>query len=264
MLVDWFTVVAQALNFLVLVWLMKRFLYQPILRAIDERERRIAAQLAQAEAMQAEAAEQRAGYQRLTGELEQQRAEALAQAAQQASAERERLIGQARAAADAWTALRQQALQNEARDLQQALVRRAQEQVFAIARKALADLASASLEERLAEVLTRHLRELGAEAQAQLAAALRSTSAALPAVVRSAFELPAAQRAAIQRSLDDRFEAGIVLRFETAPQLVCGIELTAGGQKVAWSIADYLTSLQQAVDELVRRPTEPAPLTQAP
>ena len=27
MLIDWFTVGAQALNFLILVWLMKRYLY---------------------------------------------------------------------------------------------------------------------------------------------------------------------------------------------------------------------------------------------
>ena len=52
--IDWFTVVAQAINFLILVWLLKRFLYKPILHAIDEREKGIAAQLAQAEAKKAE------------------------------------------------------------------------------------------------------------------------------------------------------------------------------------------------------------------
>ena len=44
MLIDGFTVGAQVLNFLILVWLMKRFLYQPILDAIDAREQRIAAE----------------------------------------------------------------------------------------------------------------------------------------------------------------------------------------------------------------------------
>ena len=48
MLADWFTIVAQALNFLILVWLMKRYLYKPILHAIDEREKRVAAELADA------------------------------------------------------------------------------------------------------------------------------------------------------------------------------------------------------------------------
>jgi F-type H+-transporting ATPase subunit b len=37
MLIDWFTVGAQVLNFLILVWLLKRFLYGPILDAIDAR-----------------------------------------------------------------------------------------------------------------------------------------------------------------------------------------------------------------------------------
>ena len=55
MLIDWFTIAAQALNFLILVWLMKRFLYKPILNAIDAREKRIATELADADAKRAEA-----------------------------------------------------------------------------------------------------------------------------------------------------------------------------------------------------------------
>ena len=57
MLIDWFTIGAQALNFLILVWLMKLFLYAPILLAIDTREKRIAAELADADAKKAEARE---------------------------------------------------------------------------------------------------------------------------------------------------------------------------------------------------------------
>ena len=55
MLINWFTVVAQAVNFLILVWLLKRFLYSHVLHAIDEREKGIANQLAEAEAKKAEA-----------------------------------------------------------------------------------------------------------------------------------------------------------------------------------------------------------------
>ena len=53
MLINWFTVLAQAINFLILVWLLKRFLYKPILHAIDEREKGIATQLADVEAKKA-------------------------------------------------------------------------------------------------------------------------------------------------------------------------------------------------------------------
>src|SRR5690625_1258947 len=53
--VDWFTVIAQILNFLVLVWLLKRFLYKPVLNAIDEREKKIASELEDAALHKAEA-----------------------------------------------------------------------------------------------------------------------------------------------------------------------------------------------------------------
>ncbi len=59
MLIDWFTVGAQALNFVVLVWLLKRFLYQPVLDAIDAREARIAKQIGDAQAVQHDAQVQR-------------------------------------------------------------------------------------------------------------------------------------------------------------------------------------------------------------
>ncbi len=63
MLIDWFTVGAQALNFLLLIWLMKRYLYKPILHAIEAREAKIAAELAEAETKKAEAQKQRDEFQ---------------------------------------------------------------------------------------------------------------------------------------------------------------------------------------------------------
>ena len=48
MSIDWITVVAQIANFLVLVWLLKRFLYRPILDGIDAREAEITRRMAEA------------------------------------------------------------------------------------------------------------------------------------------------------------------------------------------------------------------------
>ena len=250
MLIDWFTVGAQALNFLVLVWLLKRFLYQPILDAIDAREKRIALALADADAKQAEARKERDQFQHKNEAFEQQRMALLGKATDEAKAERQRLLDEARQAADAQAAKHQEALRSEQRSLNEALRRRARDEVFAIARKALADLATVSLEERMGEVFTRRLREMDTKVKAGLGEALKSASA--PARVRSAFDLPEEQRAAIQNAINESFSADIPLRFETAPDLVSGIELTTDGQKVGWSIADYLASLEQGVDELLQ------------
>src|ERR1019366_8752131 len=93
------------------------------------------------------------------------------------------------------------------------------------------------------------------QAKAGLADALKTASA--PALVRSAFDLPAQQRAAIQNALNETFSAEIHIRFETAPDLISGIELSTNGQKVAWSIADYLASMEKGVDELLKENDKP-------
>jgi F-type H+-transporting ATPase subunit b len=250
MLIDWFTVGAQAINFIILVWLLKRFLYKPILDAVDAREKRVATELADADAKKAEALKERDEFQHKNEEFDQQRAALLSKATEEAKAERQRLLGEARQAADALSAKRQETLRSDAHNLGEAISRRTRQEVFAIARKALTDLATTNLEERVAEVFTRRLREMDGKAKAGLAEALKSASD--PALVRSAFDLPEEQRAAIQNALNETFSAKIRVRFETAPDLVSGIELTTNGQKVAWSIADYLASLEKGVEELLK------------
>lgn len=255
MLIDWFTVGAQVVNFLILVWLLKRFLYKPILHAIDAREKRIAAELADAAAKQTEAQKERDEFKRKNEEFARQRDAFLSQAMDEAKAERQRLIDEARQAANALSVKRQDTLRDEAHQVNQTIIRRTQQEVFAIVRKALTDLAATSLEERLSAVFIRRLRELDDKAKAGLAEALKTASD--PALVRSAFDLPAESRAAIQQALNETFSTEVTVRFETAPNLISGIELTTNGHKVAWSIGDYLLSLENLVGELVSKKDKP-------
>src|SRR5271168_198154 len=160
MLIDWFTVGAQALNFIVLVWLLKRFLYKPILNAVDAREKRIAAELADADAKMAEAQRERDEFLHKNEEFDQQRTSLLSKATDDANAERQRLLDDARKAADALSAKRGEAMRSDANNLNQAIRRRTQQEVFAIARKALSDLATANLEERMCDVFIGRLRTM--------------------------------------------------------------------------------------------------------
>jgi F-type H+-transporting ATPase subunit b len=255
MLIDWFTVGAQALNFVLLVWLLKRFLYKPILDAVDTREKRIAAELADADSKKAEAQKEHAEYQQRIAQFDQQRATLLSQATHEVGVERQKLLDEANAAADAAATKRQLTLRTEVHDLTQALRQRTQQEVFAIARKALADLATTSLEERMSEVFTRRLRAMNGKSKEALAGALKAASE--PALVRSAFDLPPAQRAIVQNALNETFSAEVRIRFETTPELVSGIEFTTNGQRIGWSIAEYLSSLEGAVDALVKKGDPP-------
>lgn len=250
MLIDWFTVIAQAVNFLILVWLLKRFLYQPILNAIDAREKRIAAELADADAKKAAAGMERDEFQRKNAEFDSQREALLKQATDEAMAERQRLFDAARKDSDGLRAKQQDTLRSEYQSLNEEIARRTRAEVFAIARKALTDLAGSNLEAQMVEVFVRRLRELDATQTAQLASALNPS---VPVLVRSAFEMPPAQRTLIESAVKENF-AGVQVRFEIAPDLISGIELIMQGQKIAWSIADHLASLEKDVDVLLKTP----------
>lgn len=255
MLIDWFTVCAQALNFLILVWLMKRYLYKPILNAIDTREKLVAKELADANTKMTEAQKEHAEFQKKNDAFDKHHAALLSKTADEAKAVRTRLLDEAHQAADELSAKRQQALLSDARQLNQAVSRRAQQEVFAIARKTLTDLASAGLEEQMSEVFIRRLREMDAKAKDRLNQGLRSSSE--PAVVRSTFELPAKQRTAVRAALHETLPPKTEIKFMTSPELVGGIEVLVNGQKLAWSIADYLESLESGVGELLSEQAKP-------
>jgi F-type H+-transporting ATPase subunit b len=259
MLIDWFTVVAQTLNFLVLVWLLRRFLYKPILEAIDAREKNIASELADAAAKQVEAGKEREDYQRKNEEFDKQRAELLTKATDAANVEKQRLLAETREAADIMSSKRLEALNNDADSLIQAITRRTQDEVFSIARKTLADLADTRLERSMVDVFIHLLREMDGDSRSDLADALNSPKE--PALVRSAFRLPDELRAEIQTAINETFSAEVHLQFETSPDLVSGIELSANGRKVAWTISDYLASLEQGVDALLEPKAKPDPDT---
>ncbi len=256
MLIDWFTVVAQGLNFLVLVWLLKRYLYRPVLAAIDAREKLIAHAIADAASQRTAAEGERAAFAAKNAALNGERAALLQQAASAADAERARLLAQTRAEGDALRAKQMTALRDDQTRLSRSIARLVQQEVLAIARKALGDMAGASLEERMTVLFAQRLRALDTSAKETLIAAFRSATAAL---VHSTFDLSEAQRELIKNAVEEVFASRIALRFELSAETLCGMELLVGGQKLAWSMADYLDGLEQKIASLSAAERDPGP-----
>lgn len=247
--VNWFTVVAQIINFLILVWLLKRFLYQPILHALDEREKGIAHRLAEAEAKQATAERERAEFDRRNEEFDRDRAALLKNAVEEAKEQRQKLLDEARNAADSLTAKRQEELRMEQQRLKEEIRCWIHKEVFAIARKTLKDLADESLEDRMCELFIQRLQALPDLAVDQIAGALTSFDG--PVHVRSAFDLTSARQDEIAIEIKKTFDKDVSVHFDTAPEIVSGIELIVDGRKIAWSVADYLTSLERNVAQIL-------------
>ena len=256
MLIDWFTVIAQVVNFLILVWLLKRFLYTPILSAIDAREQRIARELADALVKQEEAHRERDEFKHKNEGFDQQRKALLSAATLEAQNERQRLFLEARKEFEDLRTRQQEAMRNDFHNLKDEMSRRARGEVFAIARKILGDLAAESLEERMVEAFIRRCRNLPEEEKNSLENAFQGGDGIV--LVQSTFPLPEAQRKAIKIAVREMFTFDGQYQFETSPDLVSGIALSMNGYEISWSIADYLLALEQHVGALlnVQSPAE--------
>lgn len=250
MLIDWFTVAAQAVNFLILVWLLKRYLYQPILNAIDAREQLIAKELSDAAAKQEQAKTERDIFQNKNTKFDQERNKLLQQAKDDADVEREKLLTQAQQEAEEIRIKHQKIMAIDATNLKKMLSRKTSDEVFAIARQTLNDLATANLEQQVTQVFIRRLSELESPAKDELKKALNKTSA--PSIISSAFNLSETDRTAIHAAIKKTFGADIDLKFTISKDLISGIELNANEHKLVWNIADYLLSLEQEVTTLLQ------------
>jgi len=249
MLIDWFTVGAQVLNFIVLVWLLKRFLYKPVLNAIDAREKHVATELANAELQMTEIKRSRDELQAKSNAFDEQRGAVLANAVLDAKTEVARLLDSARQAADALTSQRNTALHSETARLSDELSCLAAAESINIARAALKDLAGADLEARICEVFVRRLRGIDSPTRETLG--ILFTRPTGEAVVTSSFKLSSRDAIAIQTALNETFSADVHLRFETSSNAIGGIELSAGGERLSWTIADYLKTLEEKVATLL-------------
>ena len=166
---------------------MKRFLYKPVLAAVDEREKRITAQLQDADKKKAEALKEQTDFLHKNEEFERQRLALLLEATNSGKTERDRLLETARTDSENLRSKLKKPWHDELNNLNRKIGTLAVQEVFSIARKTLADLADVSLEERMTDIFIRRLHDMNEEQRAEPNAV--SSFLVGPVLVRSAFEL---------------------------------------------------------------------------
>ncbi len=244
---DPLTIAAQIVNFLILIWLLRRFLYGPIMKAMHRREDRITQRLQEAAQGRKEAEQEGRTYRERLQELDEQR---------------ERLLEEARQAAEQERASRHEAIRAEAEERQRQWHRQLDAQrgefleelrqhsvryVTTLARHALRDLADAKLEDQMVRVFLRRLDDLDDGERHRLTEAARH--AGNEVVVTSRFEIESAGRGLITKAIHGIILDGAAVAYEHGAESVSGVELSAGGQTVGWNFESYLEDLDRQIGE---------------
>lgn len=245
MQIDWITVSAQIVNFLVLVYLLQHFLYQPVVRAMDKREQRITNRLEDARQRESEAGEKIDAYEHKRQELESERKSTIEQYRKEAQEEKRRLLEEAREEVGETKRQWQQQAEREKREFLEALRGQAEQAVATIARKVLADLADADLEQKVVEAFVGRLAEVDEETRRTFAEPDGKLS------ISTAFELDERRREDLARAVKEHIGENLDVDFQVAPELVCGVRLGDDGHALDWNVADYMGQVTERMDRVI-------------
>ncbi len=236
MTIDWTSLALQTINVLVLLWLLQRFLYRPVLAVLERRQMEIGERLAKSEAarLEAEAAKTAAAAEHAS--LAAQREQRLAQVQGEAEA--------ARAARMQDVAAQSARLLDEARQQIDRERAEAEMQLREHVATLAADFAARVLQRVPAGVLTRaYLEDLATQTQA-----LQALGASELRVV-SAAPLAEDETAAVQARLGPLLAHPVQWRFEVDESLIAGLAVHADDSVIAHTLAQDLTRLKAAAAE---------------
>jgi len=249
MQIDWLTVAAQIVNFLVLVWLLQRFLYRPITNAMARREERIESRLSEAEAAREEAAADAERLEKRQQELEASRNEILRQARQEAEELRTRLEDEIRDDMEGRRAQWKAHLEDERAAFAARLKERAGHQVIDIVGRVLNDYAGSDLGDQLAGAFTKRLADLDDAARDKLKRAARHADQ--PVRVESSVALKPGARSRITRAIHKSIAPGMEVAYSEDGDLLLGVRLIVAEQTLEWSAARFLQRLETTLDEAI-------------
>ncbi len=256
MSIDGITFIAQIVNLAILVFLLYKFLFKPLLAAIDKREATIADELQRAAETEEMAKKRLAELNKKHEEIDQERKSILFKAHEDADALRLSLEADARESAEKtrekWKKELDQervSLESEMRDLVITNFRN-------FAQKALEELADITLEEQIISVFKRQFLELDATEKERMTPKDISEEGLSDAFFTTAFALSSSAKQALEELVGIKD-----IGFKIEPNLACGIELFVEGQVLAWSMESYLKdfveSLKTSLDEISQRLSVP-------
>ncbi|MDJ0616748.1 MAG: F0F1 ATP synthase subunit B [Calothrix sp. MO_192.B10] len=253
--INWLTFIAQIVNFLILVALLQRFLYRPIIQAMDEREETICDRLLEADEKRQTAQKEAEQYQQMQQEFAQKQTEMLADVKAEVETERAVLMQQVREDVETTRSAWKTTISRQQDAFLQELRYRAMLQIQTFIRRALRDIADTQLEQQIINTFINRIQNLSADERQELSTAIADQKNNSGIAICSGFEIPEESRQRIIEVICDRLLKNIDLHFETTPHLICGIELRATGKRIAWSLENYLDSFEENLSAVFEEET---------
>lgn len=223
---DWTTFTLEIINFLILVWILKRFLYRPILGVIAQRRAGVEKMMADAKRIGVEAGELKQHCERELAQWEKDKETAQARLREELAAERERLMAALEIEIAEERERRRVLDERREHDFRRAVEEQGIAQGAAFSARLLGRVATPELEARLYALLLEDLRGLRAEDRRAMAEA--AAAPGLQLEVQSAFALDEDRRAELARALAEATGKTLPVEYRENPELLAGFHVSIG------------------------------------
>lgn len=246
---DWLTVAAQIVNFLVLVWLLQRFLYRPITNAMRRREERIEERLADAKATRQDAEDEAQRLREKQEELAAEKDGILDAARNDADELRGKLEQDLREEIEEKRAAWAKHLNSEREEFARSIQRQAGRQLVEITGRVLKDFADSDVADRVSDQFVSRLEDLDEDRREQLAQAARHSDD--PAIVQTGSPIDSAAKGRMTRAIHEGLSTDIDVEYSEDEDLVLGVRLVIGDQRLEWSAAHHLDHITAELNEIL-------------
>lgn len=244
---SWSTFILEMINFLVLVWILKRFLYAPVLNLIARRREGIEKSLEESKALKAEAEALREKYEGRLASWDEERKRARAALQREIEAERARKMAEMQGALEREREKARVADARRRADAVREMEEKAVGQGARFASLLLARAAGPELQRRMLDLLVEGLSRL----QPERIAALRENWGRAPesVVVASAFPLSDDERRKLKQALSATLGLELPLRFEEDTELLAGVRINVGAWVLGANLRDELEGFTKLADD---------------
>ncbi len=241
---SWWSFALQAANFLILVWLLRRFLFKPVSAIVARRKEEIARGMAEVSAEKQKALNLQSELQAQRTGIEAERQKAIEEQGTQLADERNKMIDEARAEAEKIRNHAAVQLNEERAAATQELFSRAVELAVDLAQRLLREVAFPSIEHAFLTRILDYLDRLSAQERAALGSHLGETSI----VVTTAHPLDAQEQAQWREQLGKRIGAAAGIKFNSDAALIAGAEITLPSAVLRFNWRDALTTAAREIN----------------
>jgi F-type H+-transporting ATPase subunit b len=247
---DWFTFVSQIINFLILIWLLQRFLFKPINKAMAVREQKIISELEEARQTKLDAEQQEQELKNRLNQFEEQKDELLGDARRHVEEKRKQWLDDLRAEMMEVRNRWEEALETEKKLFLDQLSKETAAKIIDLIERVLQDLSERNLEEQTVDYFCERLEQLTEEKKQQLQKNIQAQQVN-KVEINSSFPFTGDQKHKLTNLLRQVTQTELEIAFKKSDELGFGMEIHLKGWSMTWNLARYIEQLAKEIDQFL-------------